>query len=400
MSGSKVPGFFVRLKEQHPEFIGAVENLGQVLREMGPIDAKSGQLIQFEQGQAERDPPVEVGASFSTSHRERVLIDACGRRITDLRISVTDRCNLRCSYCVPSESFSFVPHERILTFEEIACVATVAAGLGIRKLRLTGGEPLVRRNLPELVEMLAAIDGVEDVPVTTNGVLLAAQAESLYAAGVRRLNISLDTLRRDRFQQIARRDDLDRVLEGIAAAKAVGFPTIKINMIPIRGINDDEVLVMARWAIEQGLNLRFIEFMPFGTNGWSWHRLVPGSELRARLAAELPLGEARRAAPSAPAMDYPVLGTQVCIGVIACVTEPFCGHCTRMRLTAEGRLRPCLHAEIGVELVSALRSGASDVVLRRAFQQAAAIKPAGRGGFEPGQPPRGAATTPMIAIGG
>jgi cyclic pyranopterin phosphate synthase len=327
------------------------------------------------------------------------LVDACGRRITDLRISVTDRCNLRCNYCVPSKRFCFVPHERVLSFEEIARVATVAASLGVRKLRLTGGEPLVRRNLPELVAMLSAIDGVGDVPITTNGVLLAAKAEALYGAGVRRINISLDTLDRERFYQIARRDHLDRVLEGVAAAQTTGFPTIKINMIPIRGVNDDEVVAMARWAIGQGLNLRFIEYMPFGTNGWSWPRVVPASELRARLAAEFPLGEPRRASPSAPAVDYPVQGTKTCLSVIPCVTEPFCAHCTRMRLTAEGRLRPCLHDEMEVDLVRALRSGASDEMLRQVFQQAAAAKPAGRHGFGPTYRPADA-TRPMMGIGG
>jgi len=300
---------------------------------------------------------------------------------------------------MPSERFCFVPHHRILSFEDIARVATVAASLGIHKLRLTGGEPLVRKNLPDLVAMLTAIDGIDDVPITTNGVLLAAQAETLYAAGVRRINISLDTLQRERFRQIAQRDQLDRVLEGIAAARAVGFSSIKINMIPMRGVNDDEVVAMARWAVEHDLNLRFIEFMPVGTNGWSWQRVVPASELRARLAAEFELGEPRRASPSAPALDYPVQGTQTCLSVIPCVTEPFCEHCTRMRITAEGRLRPCLHDEVEVDLASALRGGASDTVLRGVFQHAAAAKTAGGHGFDPAYQPAETAR-PMICIGG
>ena len=340
-----------------------------------------------------------AGISQQQGRHERVLVDACGRRITDLRISVTDRCNLRCTYCMPSERFCFVPHHRILSLEEITQAAKVAASLGIHKLRLTGGEPLVRKNLPDLVAMLTAVDGIEDVPITTNGVMLAAQAEALYAAGVKRINVSLDSLQRVRFREIAQRDQLERVLAGITAAQSVGFSSIKINMIPMRGINDDEVTAMARWAVERGLNLRFIEYMPVGTNGWSWQRVVPASELHSRLAAEFPLGEPRRASPSAPAVDYPVQGTQTCISIIPAVTEPFCEHCTRMRLTAEGCLRPCLHDEVEVDLARALRGGASDAVMRGIFRQAAAAKPAGRGGFDPDYQPAQTAR-PMICIGG
>jgi cyclic pyranopterin phosphate synthase len=329
-----------------------------------------------------------------------VLVDAHGRHITDLRVSVTDRCNLRCSYCVPAEGLVFAKRERLLHIEEIARLVEVAVSLGINKFRLTGGEPLVRRELPALVERLTQLPGVEDVPLTTNGVLLAEQASALYAAGARRLNVSLDALNQECYQSLTRCDALPKVLAGISAARNAGF-RIKINMIPIRGVNEDQILPMAHWALGKGFHLRFIEYMPFVSNGWSREQVITAAELRGILARELNLGEGQRTQPDSPAVDYPVAGANVPVGVIACVTEPFCRHCSRMRLTAEGALRPCLHSHVELDVAERLRAGASDNELRALFRAAAAAKPSGRQEFHASTLVQGGvAARPMIRIGG
>jgi len=327
------------------------------------------------------------------------LIDGHGRQMSDLRVSVTDRCNLRCAYCTSVQELRFVPRDQILHFAEIARLVAAAAGLGIRKVRLTGGEPLVRRDLAELAAMLVAIPGVEEVPITTNGVQLASQAEGLYAAGVRRLNISLDTLRRDRYEEICGRDAVERVLAGIDLARALGF-AVRVNMVPMRGFNDDEILPMARWAAAEGLHIRFIECMPFAGNGWSAGRLVTAAEIRRRLATDLILEPGQREHQSAPAVDQRVVGSRGKIGVIASVSEPFCDRCSRMRLTAEGRLRPCLHSDIEVDVRTALRRGASARELVELFQTAATAKPRGHGDFlDPFARPAAVGRS-MLRIGG
>lgn len=328
------------------------------------------------------------------------LADGFGRRITDLRISVTDRCNLRCRYCMPEEGVRLLDHNRVLRSEEIIRVVKVAVGLGVRKVRLTGGEPLLRRGLPDLVAGLAAISGLEDIAVTTNGVLLGRYARDLYANGLRRVNVSLDTLRPERFVAITRRDDLHRVLDGIASAQGAGFSQIKVNMIPMRGCNDDEIASMARWAVANGLHLRYIEFMPFAGNGWSPDRVVSAAQIRATLSRELRLGAGRRETPQSPAVTFPIEGSTLSIGIIASVTQPFCERCSRMRLTAEGRLRPCLHADVEVDLATLLRSGGDEEDIRKAFRTSAGVKP--RGHRELGTAARQpiAAVRPMVHIGG
>jgi cyclic pyranopterin phosphate synthase len=275
-------------------------------------------------------------------------------------------------------------------------VVRIAVGLGVRKIRLTGGEPLLRRDLPGLVATLAEIPGLDNLAMTTNGVLLARYARGLHASGLRHLNVSLDTLRQTRFAAITRTRSLDQVLAGIAAAQRAGFHPVKINMIPMRGCNDDEILPMARWAVAQGLHLRFIEFMPFCGNGWTPERVVSAADIRDTLARELPLGEGRRETPHAPALDYPVGSSGAVLGIIAPMTQPFCQGCSRMRLTAEGVLRPCLHADVEVSIGAALRAGADDGTLASVFRAAAAAKPAGRS-----QPARPAPSLrPMVRIGG
>ncbi len=331
---------------------------------------------------------------------DEILIDSQGRRITDLRISVTDRCNLRCGYCVPAGDLSFARPEQLLDFEEIVQLVEVSVGLGIRKFRLTGGEPLVRKNLPDLVARLNQLPGVEDIPITSNGVLLADQADELYAAGARRLNISLDALSQECFQTMTRRGVLSKVLAGIQAAVTTGF-SIKINMIPIRGVNEDQIVPMAHWAIDRGLHLRFIEYMPFSCNGWSREQVITASELRNRLSREFKLGEGKRAQTDSPAVDYTITGASLPIGIIACVTEPFCHHCSRMRLTPEGKLRPCLHSDKELDIAEPLRAGADMHRLKAIFRAAALAKSPGRAPFlSQNNAMHNVTIRPMIRMGG
>jgi cyclic pyranopterin phosphate synthase len=337
---------------------------------------------------------------LSSDDTNVVLIDSHGRRITDLRISVTDRCNLRCGYCVPADNLCFAKPEQLLDFDEIIQIAQAAVGLGIKKFRLTGGEPLIRKGLPDLICRLHQLPGAEQVPITTNGVILEEQCESLYAAGARRLNISLDALNQDRYQTITRRDVLNRVLAGITAAQNIGFH-IKLNMIPMRGVNEDQIIPMARWAIERGLHLRFIEYMPFACNGWSRDEVIPASELRKRLSQEFALHNGRREQQDSPAVDYPVTGAGVPIGIIACVTEPFCRHCSRMRLTPDGKLRPCLHDDKEHDIAGPLRAGADTDALQTIFRSAAWSKSSGRSPFPTTNCSANKATLrPMIHMGG
>jgi cyclic pyranopterin phosphate synthase len=297
-------------------------------------------------------------------------LDRLGRPLRDLRISVTDRCNFRCTYCMPREiygaAFRFLPHAELLTFEEITRLALVAATLGVSKIRLTGGEPLLRRDVEELVRMLAGIEGVHDLTLTTNGSLLAARAEALAAAGLQRITVSLDSLD-DRV--FARLNDVDfpvaRVLEGIAAADRVGLRPIKVNMVVRRGLNESSILPMARFAREQGYTLRFIEYMDVGhTNGWSLEEVVPSAEVLATIDAELPLEPLEAHYPGEVATRWRYRDGGGEIGLISSVTQPFCGACTRARLTAEGVLYTCLFGTAGVDLRAPLRDGADDEALR------------------------------------
>ena len=289
------------------------------------------------------------------------LVDRFGRAHTDLRVSVTDRCNLRCTYCMPEEA-TFRPREELLTYEEIARVAGVAAGLGIRSIRLTGGEPLMRASLDELVRQLAAVPGIDDVALTTNGLLLAEQAEPLRRAGLHRLNVSLDSLREDVFERIARRRGLDRVLAGLAAARAAGFDAIRINAVSIRGLTEDEIVPLAAFCRRERFDLRFIEFMPLDADGgWSDERVLSGREVRAILERDVgPLAPVDALDPGQPAVDFAWDDGAGRVGFIDPVSAPFCDRCDRLRLTADGQLRNCLFSTTEWDARAVLRSGEAD----------------------------------------
>ncbi len=296
------------------------------------------------------------------------LIDGFGRRHNNLRISVTDRCNLRCSYCMP-EDVVFMDRAELLTFEEIAHFVRVAAPLGIDKVRLTGGEPLMRRELPKLVSLIAEIPGIADVGLTTNGLLLTDQARALHDAGLRRINISLDTLRPDRFRQLARRDGLDKVLVGIEAAKQVGFDPVKINAVIIRGVNDSEVVPLARYARENGLEMRFIEYMPIGAEKWEREKVYFAHEMLDQLGEAFgAIDPAPDQDPRAPAQDFVYADGGGRIGLIASVSRPFCLSCNRLRLTADGKIRNCLFALNEVDVKHFLRDSHDDAALAAAIR--------------------------------
>jgi cyclic pyranopterin phosphate synthase len=298
-----------------------------------------------------------------------IATDTRERPLRDLRISVTDRCDFRCVYCMPKEvfgrDFEFLRRSQLLTFEEITRVARVAADAGVRKLRLTGGEPLLRRDLERLVEMLAAIDGIDDIALTTNGSLLARKAAALRDAGLRRVTVSLDSLDDEVFGGV---NDVgapvSRVLEGIEAAAAAGLGPVKVNMVVKRGLNEASVLDMARHFRGTGHILRMIEFMDVGaSNGWRLDDVVPAAELVRTIAAEWPLEPVDPAYPGEVAARYRYRDGGGEIGVIASVTQPFCGACTRARLSADGRLYTCLFANVGRDLRGPLRAGATDAEL-------------------------------------
>jgi cyclic pyranopterin phosphate synthase len=290
------------------------------------------------------------------------LLDTFGRTHDSLRISVTDRCNVRCFYCMPEDNVSYVPRSEILSFEEIERFARVAASLGVSKVRITGGEPLVRKDLPVLIRKLAVIPGIKDLALTTNAVLLARDAESLYDAGLRRLNVHLDTLDRERFLRITRRDELGRVLEGLEVAQRLGFGPIKINAVAVKNLIEPDVVPLARFGREHGFEVRFIEFMPLDAQGlWSRNNVLSADEIIQTLSSEIaPLVEIPGHDPRAPATEYSFADGIGRVGFIASVTRPFCLNCNRIRLTSDGKLRYCLFAIDETDVKSLLRSGAPD----------------------------------------
>ncbi|MGE0710759.1 MAG: GTP 3',8-cyclase MoaA [Planctomycetota bacterium] len=288
--------------------------------------------------------------------------DRHGRALGSLRLSVTDRCNLRCSYCMPEEDYVWLPKRDLLDFDELARVAGVFCGLGVEKLRLTGGEPLLRRDLPELVRMLRRVPGVRDLALTTNALLLPQLADELRRAGLDRITVSLDSLRPQRFEELAGRARLGDTLAGIEAARAAGFP-LKLNAVVMRGRNDDEVLELLAYAEGIGAELRLIEYMDVGgATRWSEDLVVPQRELLERIAAARGALEPVGARGTAPAERFRLASGAV-FGVIASTTQPFCGDCDRARLTADGRLFTCLYAREGTDLRAPLRAGKSDAEL-------------------------------------
>jgi cyclic pyranopterin phosphate synthase len=304
-----------------------------------------------------------------------MLLDSFGRVHNNLRISVTDRCNLRCVYCMPEEVV-FLDRAELLTFEEIAHFVRVAVPLGIDKLRLTGGEPLLRRDLHHLVELLATIPGIRDLGLTTNALLLARQAKALYDAGLRRLNVSLDSLDPERFRALARRDGLEQVLDGLAAAKEAGFKRIKVNAVIIRGINEADVVPLARYCRDNALELRYIEYMPIGAEAWERSKVYFAHEMMDRIEAEIaPLAPAPDYDPRAPAMDFVYGdGHPARVGFIASISRPFCKNCNRVRLTCEGKLRNCLFALDEVDVKPLLRESHDDARLAEVIRANVAAK--------------------------
>jgi GTP 3',8-cyclase len=326
------------------------------------------------------------------------LVDSFGRRHNNLRISVTDRCNLRCTYCMP-EDVEFLPKDHLLTFEEITRVAAIAASLGVDKLRLTGGEPLLRQDLDRLVRMLVAIPGISDIGMTTNGLLLEKQASRLFDAGLRRLNVSLDALDEAKFRKLARRPGVDRVLAGVAEAKRVGFQSIKINAVAIKGETEEEIVPLARYCRDQGLELRFIEFMPLEADGiWNRSSVLTAEDILAILAeGGLPAVACVDERMAKPAEEFVFADGVGKLGIIGSVSRPFCASCNRLRMTAEGKLRNCLFSIEETDLRGPLRTGADDDAIAAIFRSVVADKWAGHQINSPTyiRPPR-----TMHAIGG
>ena len=304
------------------------------------------------------------------------LSDCFNRPVNYLRISVTDRCNLRCIYCMPPEGIPLLSHNAVLSYEEVVLVARAAADLGITKLRVTGGEPLVRKGLTDLVAMLAQVRGIDDMALTTNGVLLERYADGLKKAGLRRVNVSLDSLRPDRFRKITRVGQLEDVLRGIEAARRSGLNPVKTNTVVIRGTNDDEILDFARLTIGGDWHVRFIEYMPFANNGANEKSLVPVSEMKRGIET---LGRLEPSLPSGggPARYFRLPGARGTIGFISPVSEQFCQACNRLRLTADGKLRACLFSDKEIDLREPLRHGATVDDIKRLIRDAVSSKPEG-----------------------
>ena len=293
-----------------------------------------------------------------------MLTDAYLRPIKDLRISVTDRCNFRCSYCMPLDEYEWIDKKEILTFEEIARLARLFVELGVEKIRLTGGEPLVRQDLPLLIEKLSDLKGLEDLCLTTNGALLAERIDALKGAGLRRINVSIDTLDAEKFKRMTKRGDLNKVLQGIFAAKKAGLAPIKLNAVVERGVNDDDILPLVEFSREHGFGMRFIEYMDVGnSNNWTSAKLVAKKEIIEKIHARYPLREIGRDKGSAPSVDYEFVDGGGDIGVIASVTEPFCSSCTRIRVTADGKIVTCLFSQLGHDIKTRLRTGATDAAI-------------------------------------
>jgi GTP 3',8-cyclase len=290
-----------------------------------------------------------------------MLHDTYNRPVRDLRISVTDRCNFRCTYCMPLDEYEWLEKSEVLSFEEITRLAHLFVQLGVKKIRLTGGEPLARRDLEKLVAQLSTLDSAPELCLTTNGSLLAEKVAALKAAGLQRINVSIDSLKPDRFRQITKRGDLDKVLEGLFAAKNHGLHPIKINAVIERNVNDDEILDLVAFSREHGFAIRFIEYMDVGNaNQWKSEKMVSKKEILELINAHFPLRKIGREKGSAPSVDYQFLDGNGDIGVIASVTEPFCGTCTRARLTADGKFVTCLFSSQGYDLKKLMRSGATD----------------------------------------
>jgi cyclic pyranopterin phosphate synthase len=317
-----------------------------------------------------KPPPVTTPAPAASGKRAQ-LVDGHGRTISDLRVSVTDLCNLRCQYCMPAEGVDWMPRELILSFEEIVRITGLMASMGVTDVRLTGGEPLVRKQLPELASMLGALPGLEDLSITTNGYFLRRDAAALVDAGITRFNVSLDALTRERFEQITRRDAFDRAIDGLAALEELpGVARIKVNAVAIRDFTEEDVLGFAEMARKHPYEIRFIEQMPFGAEmDWQRENLLTGDEICALISAAYPL-VARERAEHATARVYDFADGAGSVGFINPVSEPFCSDCNRVRLTADGKLRTCLFSHRETDLRELMREGASDDELEQVVRDA------------------------------
>ena len=303
-------------------------------------------------------------------------LDPYNRRITYLRVAVTDRCNLRCIYCTPVKDLKLLDHTDILSYEEILKVIRVATEVGIKKVRLTGGEPLIRRNFVHLVESACRIPRIEDISITTNGVFLKDMAGALFEGGVRRINVSLDTLNPLKYTKITRRECFDAVWQGLQVAEAIGFSPIKVNVVVMRGINDNELLRFADLSVRRPYHIRFIEYMPIGRDSdWTPEKYISSDEIRSKLKTFGPLYNIPRSINDGPAERYRFESAEGEIGFISALSHHFCPSCNRLRLTADGNLRPCLFADDEVDIKTPLRNGCSQDDLRGLFQQAIARKP-------------------------
>ena len=325
-------------------------------------------------------------------------VDHYNRRITYLRVSVTDRCNLRCIYCAPVNDLKLLDHANILSYEEILKVIHAATELGMKKVRLTGGEPLVRKNFMHLVQSVCRIPRIEDISVSTNGVLLKKMARPLFEAGIRRINISLDTLNPRKYAMITGRDCFDDVWEGLQVAEAVGFSPIKLNVVAIRGINDDEILQFADLSVQKPYHIRFIEYMPIARDGnWRPQKYISSDEIKSKLDTFGSLHKIPRSIHAGPARRYRFKSAKGEIGFISALSHHFCPSCNRLRLTADGKLRPCLLADDEIDIKTPLRNGCSQEDLKRLLSKAIAGKPREHHAefLE-----RGQCLRPMVAIGG
>ena len=320
---------------------------------------ESGTVLRWPLGLLDTQPAAPgLHSSLITQH-SALLKDSFGRVHNNLRVSVTDRCNLRCTYCMP-EDVTFRDRSELLTFEEIAAFVRVAASLGVDKIRLTGGEPLMRKELHKLVRLIVAIPGIRDVGLTTNGILLEEQAGPLFDAGLRRLNVSLDTLDPTRFRALTRRDGVEKVLAGLTAAKRAGFEPIKMNAVAIRGFAEHDVVPLARYARDRGFELRFIEYMPIGADAWEREKVFFAHEILDLIGREVGELLPANTDPSAPALEYNYTDGGGTVGLIASVSRPFCRNCNRIRLTADGKLRNCLFALDETDVKGLLRVPAID----------------------------------------
>ena len=343
--------------------------------------------------------PRPGGVDGDSAYDERVLLDTFGRVATDLRVSLTDRCNLRCTYCMPAEGLDWLPSPQMLTDDEVVRAVAVAVGLGVTEVRFTGGEPLLRKGIVDIVTRVGQLSPRPRMSLTTNGIGLARTASALKAAGLDRVNVSLDTLDRDRFVALAKRDRLADVVAGLEAAAEAGLTPVKVNALLMRGVNDDEASILLLWCLARGYELRFIEHMPLDAqHAWDRSTMVTAAQILARLQTDFDLvPDSAEHRGSAPAQTWVVDGGPGRVGIIASVTQPFCGNCDRVRLTADGQIRNCLFATGETDLRTPMRAGADDEALGALLKAALWAKKAGHGIDDPAflQPVR-----PMSAIGG